>query len=252
MALLPVFVSVFMLLKTMIPVTNPFAWDVEFALWDRWLHGGVDPWKILHPLLAVPWVTSVVNFFYHFWLFLLYAILFWQSFSTRDPRLRMQFLLTFVLTWSLLGGLLATLLSSGGPVYYGRLTGLPDPFAPLVAYLYEADEVARIWVLKVHEGLWEAYATGSYDFGAGISAMPSIHVSAAVLFALLGWRVHRGLGIALTLFAAVIMIGSVHLAWHYAIDGYLSIVLTWLIWRAVGWWLDRDPAFRTASPTGAG
>jgi hypothetical protein len=172
------------------------------------------------------------------------VILFWQTFSTRDPRLRMQFMLTFVLSWSLLGSLMATLLSSGGPVYYGRLTGLPDPFVPLMTYLYDANEVATLWVLNVHEKLWESYITGAFDFGAGISAMPSMHVSSAVLFALLGWRVNRTLGIALTLFATVVMIGSVHLAWHYAIDGYLSIVLTWMIWRAVGWWLDRDRAFR--------
>jgi hypothetical protein len=85
--------------------------------------------------------------------------------------------------------------------------------------------------------------TGTYDFGSGISAMPSIHVSAAVLFALLGWRVDRRLGIGFTIFAIVIMIGSVHLAWHYAIDGYLSAALTLVIWWVCGWWVGRDPAF---------
>ncbi len=242
-ALLPMFISVFTVLKTMIPVTNPHAWDVQFAAWDRLLHGGVHPWRLLQPLLGHPWVTSAINFVYHIWLFVLYVILLWQCFSTRDARLRMQFFLTFVLTWSLLGNLLATVLSSGGPVYYGRLTGLADPYAPLMAYLAQANEVATVWALDVHERLWEAYSTGAFDFGSGISAMPSIHVSAAVLFALFGWRVHRGLGIALTVFAVLILLGSVHLAWHYAIDGYVSIVLTWLIWRAVGWGLDRDPAF---------
>ena len=94
---------------------------------------GVHPWEILHPLLAFPWVTSAINIVYNFWLVALYLILFWQAFSTRDPQLRMQFFLAFVLTWMLLGSLLATLLSSGGPVYYGRMTGLPDPFADLEA-----------------------------------------------------------------------------------------------------------------------
>lgn len=245
-SLLPMFISIFTVLKTMIPVTNPYVWDVEFAAWDRWLHGGYHPWELLHPLLGHPWVTSVINFFYHLWLFVLYGILFWQSFSTRDQRLRMQFFLTFVLTWSLLGSLLATLLSSGGPVYFGRLTGLADPFVPLMDYLYAADEVATVWVLNVQEMLWESHMTGEYDFGSGISAMPSMHVSSAVLFALLGWRVHRWMGMALTAFAGLVMIGSVHLAWHYAIDGYLAAILTLLIWRLVGWWLDRDPPFRSA------
>ena len=245
LVLLPTFVSVFTGIKSLLPVLHPFAWDPDFAVWDRWLHGGIDPWRLLQPLFGYPRVTSAINAFYHLWLFVVYAVLFWQGFSTRDPRLRMQFLLSFVLTWSLLGSLLAVLLSSGGPVYYGRLTGLPDPFAPLMDYLAAADQAARVWALDVQDMLWRSYITGEAGFGAGISAMPSMHVSATVLFALLGWRVHRALGIALTVFALLIMIGSVHLGWHYAIDGYLSALLTWLIWLGTGWWMRRDPAFRT-------
>ena len=239
-AVLPAFLSVFTGFKTMIGVVNPFAWDAAFAAWDRWLHFGRHPWEILHPVLAFPWVTSAINIVYNFWLVVLYLVLFWQAFTARDLRLRMQFFLTFVLTWALLGSLLATLLSSGGPVYYGRLTGLADPFVPLMDYLHAANEVGVVWAVKVQDGLWQAHLAGTYDLGRGISAMPSIHVSAAVLFALLAWRVDRRLGIAFTIYAAVIMIGSVHLAWHYAIDGYLSALLTVLIWRLCGWWVARD------------
>lgn len=243
-ALLPLFVSVFTGIKALIPVLNPFAWDPAFAVWDRALHGGVDPWRLLQPALGHPWVTTAINFFYHLWLFVVYGVLFWQAFSTRDPRLRMQFLLSFVLTWSLLGGLLAVLLSSGGPVYYGRLTGLADPFQPLMDYLVASDQAAPVWALDVQDMLWRKYAEGEAGFGAGISAMPSMHVSATVLFALLAWRVNVWLGRLFAAFAVVILIGSVHLAWHYAIDGYAAALLTWLIWRAAGWWTARDSAFR--------
>ncbi|HEX9770080.1 MAG TPA: phosphatase PAP2 family protein [Kiloniellales bacterium] len=242
LALLPLFVSVFTGIKALIPVLHPFAWDEAFAAWDRWLHGGVDPWRLLQPVLGYPWVTSAVNFVYHLWLFVVYGVLFWQAFSTREPRLRMQFLLSFVLTWSLLGSLLAVLLSSGGPVYYGRLTGLADPFAPLMDYLVAADRVAPVRALDVQDLLWRNYAEGASGFGAGISAMPSMHVSATVLFTLLAWRINRWLGRLFAAFAVVILIGSVHLAWHYAIDGYLAALLTWLIWRAAGWWTARDSA----------
>jgi hypothetical protein len=78
--------------KTMIGVVNPFAWDAAFAAWDRWLHFGRHPWEILHPVLAFPWVTSAINIVYNFWLVVLYLVLFWQAFTTRDLRLRMQFL----------------------------------------------------------------------------------------------------------------------------------------------------------------
>jgi hypothetical protein len=38
----------------------------------------------------------------------------------------------------------------------------------------------------------------------------------------------------MTLFAIVIFIGSIHLGWHYAIDGYASALATAAIWIAVG------------------
>ena len=241
--LLPRFISLFTVFKTLIPVINPYAWDPQFAQWDRWMHGGVDPWRLLQPILGAPWISSGINFFYHMWIFVLYGILLWQAFSVRDPRLRMQFFLTFVLVWSLLGGLMATLLSSVGPVYFGRVTGLEDPFLPLVDYLQAANETAPIWALQLHDWLWRSHILGEYNFGTGISAMPSVHVAAAVLFALLGWRSHRLLGIALTAFAVMIMIGSVHLAWHYALDGYVAAILTYGLWRAAGWLVAQDPAF---------
>jgi hypothetical protein len=38
-----------------------------------------------------------------------------------------------------------------------------------------------------------------------------------------------------------ILVGPVHLAWHYAVDGYLSLIATYLIWAAVGRCLPGIP-----------
>jgi uncharacterized membrane protein len=60
-----------------------------------------------------------------------------------------------------------------------------------------------------------------------------------VLFALVGWRTSRLLGWLFTAYACVILIGSVHLGWHYAVDGYFSIAGALLIWAGVRLLLRR-------------
>ena len=243
-AVLPVFFSVFTSFKIMIPRIVPFSWDPLFARWDAALHFGFAPWELLQPLLGYPVATVAINFAYHLWLFVLYGLLLWQGFSLAKPRVRMQYLLTTVVTWALLGALAATLLSSAGPVYYGRVVEGPDPFLPLMDYLRTTGETHYVPALAVQELLWSDYLAGGVQQARGISAMPSMHVSSAFLFLLLAWQHGRALRWAMGVFLGFILVGSVHLGWHYAIDGYLAIPLTWLIWHLCGRLLDLDPLFR--------
>lgn len=237
--MIPIVSATFSYLKSMIPAVAPFSWDPLLAEWDGVLHGGYHPWEILQPLLGYPYVTFAINVFYNLWFLVLFGVMFWQTFAVSQPRQRMRYVLTLVLVWIVLGNLAASLLSSGGPVYYGRLTGLPDPFAPLMAYLRAANDILPIWAVTTQDYVWDIYVQGGFDLGSGISAMPSIHVATSFSFALIGFATSRPLGIAFSLFAALILIGSVHLGWHYAIDGYVSIIATWLIWVGLGWLLDR-------------
>jgi hypothetical protein len=57
--------------------------------------------------------------------------------------------------------------------------------------------------------------------GAGISAMPSLHVTLAFLCFLVAREYARHFlpKLIAALFAAVIFLGSVHLGWHYVSDG---------------------------------
>ncbi|MGF1610109.1 MAG: hypothetical protein ACFCUQ_11980, partial [Kiloniellales bacterium] len=64
----------------------------------------------------------------------MYLVLNWQIFSLSNPRLRVQYLLSFAVIWTLAGNLLALVLSSAGPCFYEPVTGTAGPYGELVAY----------------------------------------------------------------------------------------------------------------------
>jgi Trk-type K+ transport system membrane component len=225
--------------KVILPVIHPFCWDTTFARWDFIIHGGCQPWQLLQPLFGRPVITSALNFFYNIWFFLMFGVLLWQAFSLSNPKLRMQFFLTFVMCWILIGTIAATLLSSAGPCYYGRLVDGPDVFKPLMDYLHWAAQSRPVWAIKTQDILWKSYQGYDVGYVKGISAMPSMHISIVFLFAILGWRTNRSLGIIFTIYAIIIVLGSIHLAWHYAIDGYIAILLTLPIWLLAGKLVNR-------------
>jgi hypothetical protein len=241
-----VLISVFTSLKSMIPLIQPYVYDPPFAVWDRVLHLGVDPWKLSHGVFRGPYATAFIQFGYNLWFFAFWGVLLFYSLRLQDPRGRLQYLISHVLSWMLIGGVAAILMSSAGPVYYGRLVDGADPFVPLMDLLRSQDQwmvdagwPIRVWALGVQEDLWSTYEAATTGLGSGISAMPSMHVAVAVLMALAMHRVNRWVGVAFWAFALIIQIGSVHLAWHYAIDGYVAAVMVVAIWKGTGWVVDR-------------
>ncbi len=238
------FQSAFTSFKSSITVVNPFQYDVAFMEIDRWLHFGRHPWEWLQPLLGYPIVTSVISYAYKLWYGVFYLIFFWMTFSMSDPVLRARYLISYLLSWILIGSVAALLLSSAGPCFYGLVVEGEDPYAPLMAYLNQAETQYQNWSLFAQRYLWDAFsAQNSLEVASGISAMPSMHVAIAVLQALFGWKVSRRAGVILTAYCVVIMIGSVHLGWHYAIDGYVSVLAVIVIWKTVGWALRFHPSF---------
>jgi hypothetical protein len=240
--LLSIFMTAFNTLKVFLPALNPFQWDPTFLEWDRIVHFGIHPYQILQPLLGHPQITFGLNFAYNLWYFVMFSMWIWQGAAKEDSALRQRFLVAFIITWFIGTNVLGTIFASVGPAFYGRLLGEPDPYQPLMAYLHETAQFVQLWALDTQNMLWESYVTG-HGVIAGISAMPSMHVGSSVLLAIVAFAAgNRWLGRCLSVFAAIIFIGSIHLAWHYAIDGYAGIAVAIAGWYAAGWLVQWDRA----------
>jgi hypothetical protein len=227
----PIFLYSYHTFKISIPTLHSFSWDESLMKLDFAIHLGNHPWSMIHPFLGYPEITRVITYCYHHvWEGVLITMVFWMAWSPRR-HLRKQFFLSFLLTWITLGTVLATVLSSAGPCYFDKISGLKNPYGPLMDYLNSMPDLLSVHAQKM---LWEIHAQKVPMFYTGISAMPSMHVAATVLCAMVGWQLNRAVGLILALFAAIIQLGSVHLGWHYAVDGYLSALFTFLIWKWMG------------------
>ena len=232
------FMYVFTMIKAAITVLVPFAWDMGFDRLDTLLHFGYRPWELLQPIFGYWPVTFLVNLNYNMWFVVMNVFWAYYAFIARPSAQRTRFFLSYMLIWMVGGGLMAVAFSSAGPCYFTRLGFSPDPYAPLMAYLAEANTHLPIWALGTQDMLWDLKLQGS-GFG-GVSAMPSMHNATALLFVLMcPWqsRLIRGLLIG---HCAFIFLGSVHLGWHYAVDGYAAFALALGLWALMGpvsrWW----------------
>jgi hypothetical protein len=248
------FMPFFSTLKSMIPLFNEFTWDPVFIAWDRTLFLGRDAADALQPVVGYPIVTALLAVFYHAWIMLIYVgVLFFLFYRAAAPAVR-QYFLGFVLIWTLIGGGLATVFASVGPCFVGPIFG-DATFDAHMAYLRAADEQFPVLTLNVQELLLQWYHEGDRGLGAGITAMPSMHVAMAQLTWLGMRRVSRPAGQWFFAFFVLIWIGSVHLAYHYAVDGLVAAIATGAIWSASGallraWDRRLAPLFRegTALP----
>jgi hypothetical protein len=227
----PWVMSAYMFLKGGYIKVRPFAWDATFCRIDFALHGG-NPARWLVPYLSSPEVAASLDFIYCFWFVLNAIILTWMTFSS-DFMLRWRFWASFVLSWALLGSVGALTLLSAGPCFYDRAVGPGDnPYAGQMAALHEADSHVRINSIRAQTVIWDLLGLDGKIGGA--SAMPSMHISACVLFTLAGWHRSRRIGALLLAVTLLTQVACVALGWHYAIDGYVAAAGTCLIWWAVG------------------
>jgi hypothetical protein len=189
-------------LKVTMPYAVGFWADPLLADVDAFLFGG-DPWRILHRLP----IGGVIDRVYITWgpycAFSAIALAF-----APDDRRKGQCIVAYFLTVAS-AAFGQYLLPSAGPVFFEAI-GHGSRFAEIPI---------QAWVRTTADYLWETYSSPGFRVGAGISAWPSLHVAGAMWMALtlrsyfprpqlVGWS-----------YFVLILVGSVYLGWHYAVDG---------------------------------
>lgn len=228
--------------KQMILPLAGFGLDPFFRAADKMLFLGVDPWRVTHAVFGSPAATMLIDRSYHGWfvpMALGLLICAWLPASTY--KLRTQYILSYIAVWIGLGSVLAFMLPSAGPCFYSNFHGSNASFDELLSRLRQVQDLSgdRMTALGNQQALLAAFGGDQLRIGRGISAMPSVHNGLAVLFALAAFRLNKTAGVLLSAYAVLIWIGSIHLGWHYALDGIVAAAVTVGIWRVAGRIADR-------------
>jgi hypothetical protein len=247
--------TAFSFLKSTIPMIVPFYADPALAEADRWLHGGVDPWEVTHWIGAYLPMDALLPVYLSVWAVPAIGLAVILSVADHDNERKARFLILYLFCWLVIGNVLAIIGSSVGPVFYDAAYG-GDRFAALHVVLAESG-VAENRIGLIQDALWRAYSERGMAIGSGISAFPSVHVGIATLTALYLIERSRWLAPFGLAFVGTILFLSVYTGYHYALDGYVSILLmvgAWVMLRRVELttmdlpWVQRDEtAITTAS-----
>jgi hypothetical protein len=225
----------FSVIKSSIPSINEYYLDPLLVKVDVWMLG-TDAWRLTYAIFP-DWFLFAIDRVYILWFTYVLLLAGWFCFS-RDERFQVRGTITLNLCWILIGGVAAVSMASVGPCFYG-LYYPDDHFRELMILIDQAHDERGLVARHAMDYLIANAGTGK--FGAGISAMPSMHVSMAFLgfLATLTSSRSKSLKVFTGLFFAATLIGSVHLGWHYLSDSLVSVVGTTLIWYASGWLVDH-------------
>jgi membrane-associated phospholipid phosphatase len=229
------FQGTFTSVKNILPILRGgFLYDRVQADLDKILHFGNEPWRLLYAFGRSDLVLKLLELNYDvFWFIVCFLTLFLVVTSPKAEAIRFRYIAMFMVVWVVCGNLLAGVFISAGPAFYGDVTGDTNRFADQMAFL--ATSSSSHSAVAVQRYLWSLYAHGVAGFGSGISAFPSIHVGLVTMNAFFAAEVSRRLGIAAFCYAFFVAASSIYLGWHYAIDGYVSMIVVGLCHFAVKW-----------------
>lgn len=237
---LMVFQGSFTSIKNVLPLLNEgFPYDQIQADIDAAIHFGTDPWILLHQLAGTEVAKKLIEVNYNIvWFVLCFGTLFYVCTSPRAGAVRTRYVIMFMLVWVVCGNVIAGLFLSAGPAFYGNVTGDDARFGEMLLFL-AGSEPAQSSAHNFQQYLWSLHETGKAGFGSGISAFPSVHVALITMNALFAAEGSKKLGMVAAMYSAIIIVSSVYLGWHYAIDGYASVISVCIMFALCKRWLTE-------------
>lgn len=218
----------FAFVKSSIPLVVPFYADAALAAFDKWLHGGIDPWVIAHDWVGNFPITGYLSYYLTLWLPPAMLLMPFIAACDDDRERVARYVVLYCVAWVVVGNVFAFAGSSVGPVYYDSLLG-GDRFAGLITALTESGSF-ETKLGHTQQALWRLYEEHKMLPGLGISAFPSVHVSVANVVALYLLERSRILAIPGFAFLGATFFLSVYTGYHYALDGYFSILIVTGLW----------------------
>ncbi len=221
----------FLVQKSLIALIMPHYLDPALSNIDYILHFGYYPFELLPSLSTSFTGLLITEQAYFLWFIFILAVNVYALLFDPDQKRRKLYLWSSFCIWLILGCIGAILMSSVGPIFYGDFyPSLDNPYSQINADMAQAESMgAMLWPGAVSVLLDFHHNKDVIDLN-GITAMPSMHVAASMLSFLYMRSVNRTLGILSGIYGLAILICSVILGFHYAIDGYFSILAVLLIW----------------------
>jgi hypothetical protein len=201
--------------KVMLPLAIPFWADPMLANVDRALFGQ-DPWILAHRVFG--WAAPFIDQVYISWApakFGTLLIVLVLPESHKKSKILVAYFLLFAM---IVFGQYA--FSSAGPIFYAEF-GFGNRFQHIPI---------EHWVGTARSYLMHDHAKVGGDPGGGISAWPSFHVAGALWTAQVWYAWDRRFGALGLLWFAIILIGSVLLGWHYAVDSIAGVLMALGAW----------------------
>jgi PAP2 superfamily len=215
-------------LKLALPLLRPdVLYDQDLFRLETVLHFGVNPGRLLQGLFPYPALWKALDAYYAAFIFTVMAGIGWFA-ATLSIRDRARFAAGFTLLW-VLGSWFYLAVPSLGPCYV-----LKDDYTEVRASM--PSQSATMDILFAHYGRVRAFhrhpeGTDLSPY-LGVAAMPSLHVAAQAFLMLFARRRSWALFLLFAALTAVTFFTSVVSGWHYAIDGYVALLLAWVAFKA--------------------